>query len=87
MCTIMCIAKAPLTFMESVLGLVDERLSVVPVRSALYITDLFFFFFFFKILSDPMVNQTIGSSVEVNMSVKLSFRICFLSVFYQINTK
>ncbi len=57
LCTITCIANAPLTAM-------------------------------LKILSDPIINQTIGSSDQINMSLQLCFRIsCFLSVCHQINTK
>ena len=40
-----------------------------------------------KILSDLIINQTIGSSVQVNRSLQLCFRIsCFLTVCHQINT-
>ncbi len=39
-----------------------------------------------KILSDPIINQTSGSSVQINRSLQLFFRIsCFLSVCHQIN--
>ena len=41
-----------------------------------------------KILSDPIINQTIGSSVQINRSLQLYFRVsCFLSAWHQINTK
>ncbi len=57
LCTITCIANAPLTSM-------------------------------LKILSDPIINQTIGSSVKLNRSSQLCIRISsFSSVYHQINKK
>ncbi len=42
-----------------------------------------------KILSDPIINQTMGSSVQISRFLQLHVLqvFCFLSVCHQINTK